>query len=365
MRILIAPDAFKGSLTATDAAMAIRRGIASAKPDAEMICMPLADGGEGTLAVLQPMQLSEHVGIIFEDGKAWIESACFVGLQLNSMQGDVFGRGSGALGEAVGVALDAGVKEIYMALGGSAVVDGGLGLLLALGCRVLDDDGVIVSADLKGLMQARCIDLEGLDPRLKQVQIIILSDVQSPLCGAAGAVYMFGAQKGVEAGQSAAVEAAMQAWADLCERAFGLSLQAYAGAGAAGGLGFALGLLGGKMVSGAEYVMQRTGFDAVLPTVDWVVTGEGLSDAQTMLGKLPYVVAKAAYKAGVRVALISGDVSNKAALLECFDAVVAARPSGVSDSEAMRHADRYLSAAAADWAECLEGAECVEEMKGD
>jgi len=365
MRILIAPDAFKGSLSAADAAGAIRHGIASAQPEMEMICMPLADGGEGTLSVLQPMQLSQHVGMAFEDRLAWIESACFIGLQLDSMQGDVFGRGSGTLGEAVGAALDVGVDEICMALGGSAVVDGGLGLLLALGCRVLDDDGIVVSADLKGLMQARCIDLEGLDPRLKQVRIRILSDVQSPLCGSNGAVYMYGAQKGVGAGQSAAVEAAMQAWADLCERAFGLSLQAYAGAGAAGGLGFALGLLGGKILSGAEYVMQRTGFDAVLPTVDWVVTGEGLSDAQTMLGKLPYVVAKAAYKAGVRVALISGDVSNKAALLECFDAGVAARPSGVSDSEAMRHADRYLSAAAAGWVDSLEGAECVEEMKGD
>jgi len=322
--------------------------------------MPLADGGEGTLAVLQPMWRSQHVGIVFEDRLAWIESACFVGLQLDSMQGDVFGRGSGALGEAVGAALDVGVDEICMALGGSAVIDGGLGLLLALGCRVLDDDGVMVSADLKGLMQVRSIELEGLDQRLKQVRIIILSDVQSPLCGSDGAVYMYGAQKGVGAGQSAAVEAAMQAWGNLCERVFGLSVLADAGAGAAGGLGFALVLLGGKMVSGAEYVMQRSGFDAVLPTVDWVVTGEGLSDEQTMLGKLPCVVAKAAHKAGVRVVLISGDVSNKAALLECFDAVVAARPNGVSVLEAMRHADRYLEAAAADWAESLEGAECLE-----
>jgi len=352
---LIAPDSFKGSLTSAEAAAAMRHGIGLVRPDVDVFCMPLADGGEGTLAVLHPMHPSLHRGVVYDDGVAWIESACFVGLQLGTMQGDVFGRGSAALGVAVGAALDAGVEEICIALGGSAVVDGGLGLLLALGCRVCDADGIMVSADLNGLLQARSIDLEGLDERLKQVRVVVLCDVENPLCGMDGAVRMYGAQKGIEAAQMDAVEAAMQAWAALCEGEFGLSVQADAGAGAAGGLGFALRLLGGEIVSGAEYVMQNRGFDALISRVDWVVTGEGLSDEQSMRGKLPWMVAKAAHRAGVRVALISGDVSNKVELLKHFDAVLAAKPESVSVAEAMRQADCYVSAAAARWAESLDG----------
>ncbi|MDQ6970769.1 MAG: glycerate kinase [Mariprofundus sp.] len=373
MRILIAPDSFKGSLTSTEAAAAMARGIASVMPDVELICMPLADGGEGTADVLasvqsplslqssqslqSPLSLQSSQTACLEAGRpaadahVLIESAALIGLNLASMQGDVFERGSSLLGEAVLRALHAGQGDIRIALGGSAVVDGGLGLLLALGCKVVDGNALPVSADLKGLMQASRIDVEGLDQRLNDecVQITILSDVQNPLCGKEGAVRMYGAQKGIKAARLHAVELAMQSWADLCEDTFSMSVQTDMGTGAAGGLGFALKLLGGRIVSGAEYVMRAMDFERIAVTVDWVLTGEGLSDAQSLHGKLPFMVAQMSHEAGAKVVLISGDVLNKTELLDCFDTVVAARLEGMSVSEAMRQAERYLSAAAAGW----------------
>jgi len=256
----------------------------------ETITVPMADGGEGTRDLLQSLYGGEvHDDILFfeSDGCrcALIESAALLGLTLPSMQGDLFERGSTALGKALCTVLYAGVQDIRIALGGSAAVDGGLGLLMALGCRVLDRDGVPVSADLHGLMQARTIDVDGLDKRLDGVSITLLLDVQNPLCGKSGAVCMYGAQKGLKATQISSVEAAMRRWGALCEQAFGIPVQRSSGAGAAGGIGFALQLLGGrcdvKAVSGAEEVMRASRFDQLVKTVDWVVTGEGRSDYQT------------------------------------------------------------------------------------
>jgi len=367
MRILIAPDSFKGSLTSAEAAAAMVFGMHSVRPDVDIVTMPLADGGEGTMAVLHALCLGEvRDAMLFDHDTVLIESAGFIALNQESMPEDVFERGSAALGMAVLKALDAGVKDMRIALGGSATVDGGLGLLTALGCRALDADGVAVTADLKGLMQTRTLDIEALDQRLKDVSLTILSDVQNPLCGHDGAALMYGAQKGIEAERLADVEAAMLNWAGLCEDEFGEDefgedafdepVRDDCGAGAAGGLAFALRLLGGRIVSGAEYVMQASAFDSIASTVDWVVTGEGMSDAQSLHGKLPIIVAKAARKAGARVALISGEVLNEVDLLAYFDDVKAARPVTVSRAEAMRHASDYLSHAAAQWASGLDEA---------
>ncbi|MBN4076766.1 glycerate kinase [Mariprofundus ferrooxydans] len=360
MRILIAPDSFKGSLTSAEAALAMAHGVRSVMPDVEITTMPLADGGEGTADVLASFQALQTDCIdAVHDKHLLIESARLIGLNLSSMQGDVFECGSEVLGKAVLAALDAGQTDIRIALGGSATVDGGLGLLLALGCRVLGADGLPVSADLNGLMQVKVMDIQQLDQRLQHVHMTILSDVQNPLCGKDGAVRMYGAQKGIKVAQLHAVELAMQNWADLCETTFGMSVQTDMGTGAAGGLGFALRLLGGRVISGAEYVMQAMAFERVASSVDWVMTGEGLSDTQTLHGKLPFMVAQASKKAGVNVVLISGDVMNEAELLECFDAVVAARSEGVSLAEGMRQADRYLSEAAASWMRSVLDGNCT------
>jgi len=364
MSILVAPDSFKGSLTSRQAAAAIAAGIRSVMPDVNIICMPLADGGEGTLHVLQNVYGGDmHHEILYFDHEACrcalIESARFIGLTLTSMQNNVFDRGSTALGHALFSALDTGVDDIRIALGGSATVDGGLGLLMALGCRVMDGYGATVSADLNGLMRARRIDIGGLDQRLKDVRLTLLSDVQNPLCGDDGAVYVYGLQKGIESHRLSDVESAMQHWGDLCGQSFDLSVQQLPGSGAAGGIGFALQLLGRvadvALVSGAELVMQASGFDQALHSVDWVVTGEGRSDAQTLQSKLPYKVAQAARRDDVSVALISGEVSDRQLLETFFDHAVSAKPEGVPIIEAMQQAEYYLTQAAAGWARYISG----------
>jgi len=269
------------------------------------------------------------------------------------MQHDVFGRGSGKLGMAVLAALDAGVHNIYIALGGSATVDGGLGFLSALGYRVMNGDGVCVSPDLNGMMQADSINVNNMDQRLRDAGITVLCDVQNPLCGSRGAVYVYGSQKGIQGSELPEVEAAMQHWAGVCERAFGISAINDAAGGAAGGLGFTLRLLGAQMVSGAEYVMAACDFDKVVSTVDRVVTGEGRSDVQTLQGKLPMKVARMAGKSGIPVALISGDVIDRQALSVYFDDIVPARTEGMSVMEAMAQAEAHLIAAAEHWARGL------------
>ncbi|MDQ6999055.1 MAG: glycerate kinase [Mariprofundus sp.] len=360
MRILIAPDSFKGSLTSSQAAAAMEAGITSVRPDVEIITMPLADGGEGTRDIFQNLYggVVTHDILFFDDhgrSSALIECATLIGLNLPSMQkNNVFERGSSPLGRSLLTALQSGVLDVRIALGGSATVDGGLGLLMALGCRVLDADGLPVSADLNGLMQARSIETGGLKALLKDVLITILSDVQNPLCGQDGTVCMYGAQKGIKTAQISSVDAAMRQWGALCEKVLGLSVHESAGAGAAGGIGFAIQLLGNfcdvKRVSGAEQVMCASHFDQLVNTVDWVLTGEGRSDAQTLQGKLPFMVAQQANKAGVPSVLIAGKISDDQTLQDYFTQMISATPEGVSIAQAMPRAEAYLEDAAARWA---------------
>ncbi|MDQ6981474.1 MAG: glycerate kinase [Mariprofundus sp.] len=358
MRILIAPDAFKGSLTSAEATVAVASGIRAAMPDAEVMTMPLADGGEGTLDVLRSVygdDVRNNILYFNDNGVpcGLVESALLIGLTLPNIQADVFDRGSEKLGMAVLAALDAGVRDIRIALGGSATVDGGLGLLTALGGLVSGPDGTFVSPDMNGMMQADRINLSNLDQRLDDASITVLCDIQNPLCGRDGAVYRYGAQKGIPLGSLSDVEAAMQHWAGACEQVFGLSVKHDAGVGAAGGLGFALRLLGAQVVSGAGYVMQVCGFSQAVKTVDWVVTGEGRSDIQTLDGKLPIKVAQVARRAGASVALISGDVIDGQSLSGYFDCIVPARTEGMPESEAMERAGENLVTAAEHWAHGL------------
>ncbi len=208
-------------------------------------------------------------------------------------------------------------------------------------------------------MRARRIDIDGMDERIKHVRLTLLSDVQNPLCGNNGAVNVYGPQKGIESHRLADVESAMRHWADLCEQIFGVSVQGGPASGAAGGIGFALQLLGSgfvvKVVSGAEFVMEASGFDQALHKVDWVVSGEGRSDEQTLQGKLPYKVAQAARGEGVSVALISGEVSDSQVLKPFFDHTVSAKPEGVPIIEAMQLAEYHLTQAAAQWARDISG----------
>ncbi|HKI61049.1 MAG TPA: glycerate kinase [Mariprofundaceae bacterium] len=376
MNYLIAPDSFKGSLTSQQAAEAIRQGILSSSPDAGIRMMPLADGGEGTLDVLEQAlqagtvrkricsvtltngnQAFENKAeySIYEDKEfmdqgqdvACIESARLIGLNLPAMRAvNVMRRGSGALGQCILHARNEGVRRFIIGLGGTATNDGGLGMLIELGMHAFDEHGEAVTADLAGLLQIDSIDMNKLIAEFRDTDLTVLTDVQSQLTGTSGATRMFGSQKGISQEHLASVDRAMAAFADQCEQAVGQKKRDMPGSGAAGGLGFALGLLGGNLVSGSAYVMQMLGIEQAIAWADWVVTGEGSSDSQTLQGKLPFHIAQEARKSGKKIALISGMIDNDAELAMYFDRLIPASGRGTPVNMAMQQAYTRLCAAA-------------------
>jgi glycerate kinase len=325
--IVIAPDSFKGSVSATDASAAIASGIRRVWPDADLRLRPLADGGEGTLdAVLAAggerrlarvpgaagAPVDAAYGLLGKD-TAIIESAQVVGLtDATATAYPVEARSTRGLGELVRILLDAGVKNILAGLGGSSTNDGGAGLLAALGLRLLDASGRSVEPTPDGLGELARVDATALEARLATGHITILSDVDNPLCGERGSTAIFGPQKGVRTEAVAAIDARLARFAALAEAALGRSVKDLPGAGAAGGLGFALLLLGGELRSGAEVIAEVQRLDAALDGADWLITGEGRSDRQTLLGKTPLVAARHAAAKGVPATLISGGIERSA-----------------------------------------------------
>jgi len=364
--VVVAPDSFKGSLSAPAVCAAIARGLARVWPEAEIRARPMADGGEGTLdAVLSAVGASgqRRAQIVGGAGgapvsAAWglldgpegrtavIEIAEVVGItDAEGMRAPVGARSTRGVGELMRALLDLGIRRFLIGVGGSSTNDGGAGMLAALGLALSDATGGPVAPAPDGLAAVTRADAAGLDPRLGQASITIMSDVNNPLCGPRGATAIFGAQKGVAAGDSARYDATLSRFAALAERAIGVSAAANAGAGAAGGLGFALQLLGGSFRSGAEVVAQLIGLDAALAGAHWAITGEGRSDAQTLLRKAPWVVAERARASGVPVTLLSGAV-DPAALAElgpAFDGCFALPAGPASLAECIAQADRLLA----------------------
>ena len=337
MRLLVAPDSFKGSLTSQQAAGIISKTLTQSVPDTEIIQCPLADGGEGTLSVLSSF---------IPDDVCVIESAKLIGLNLPEMVSlDVMNRGSTSLGDAILKGLDAGKRDFVIGLGGSATNDGGLGMLIALGMQAFDKHNLQVEPNLSGLLALVRVDISNLDSRLTESRLTILSDVESPLHGENGATAFYGPQKGLQRGDVERVDQAMSKFAELCGDTLGSYPATDEGAGAAGGLGFALMLLDGEMVSGAEFVIETTGFKNALTHADWVITGEGCSDAQTLQGKLPIKVAEAAKEAGAKVALLSGSIEQASIpeLEKWFDLLVPTKPEAMSVEQAMEQAEGLLT----------------------
>lgn len=361
MRVLVAPDAFKGTLSAPEAAQAMARGISRACPAAEIVLLPLADGGEGTLDAILAALPGERCQVRvpdaagrpitaeyarLADGSAVIEAARVVGLTLPGVaQLPLLQRSSYGLGELLRHALDAGCRRLLVGLGGTATNDGGAGLLQALGVCLLAADGCTLPATPEGLLQLARMDSAGLDVRLAGCQIEILSDVDNPLCGEQGATCVFGPQKGLQRADAAPLDAALARYAALLD---GDELARCPGSGAAGGLGFALQWLGARYCSGAERVLDLLGFDALLATADWVLTGEGSSDAQTLHGKAPWAVARHARQAGVPVTLLSGRIELQArdALSARFDMLCAVAEGEAQVAMALRDPAASLAAAA-------------------
>ncbi len=340
-RFLIAPDSFKGSLTQDEVAAAIAAGVRRALPAARVTELPLSDGGEGwleTLVAADPGGRVESAAVegplgeaiegrfgLVEGGRtAVVEVATASGLQLVEPTPATFRAASSTgSGELIRAALDAGATRVLVGLGGSATTDGGAGLGVALGARLLDAAGDPVNPGGAALAALAKVDLSRLDRRLPSaaaardareeaspaVEVLAATDVDNPLLGATGAAAVYGPQKGAGARDVAPVDAALANLADHVEAALGSELRLVPGAGAAGGLGFGLlAFCGASLVRGIDLAFDLVGFDAALAAADLVVTGEGRIDLQTLYGKVVAGVAGRARAAGVPVYAIGGDV---------------------------------------------------------
>jgi glycerate kinase len=345
LRVVVAVDSFKGSVDARAACAAIARGILRASPAVIVAERPMADGGEGTLdALLAATVGGTCIEVVvtgaagaprraragrLADGSGFVEVAEIVGLtDRDGTAVDVSRRDTRGVGEAILALVAQGVRDITVGLGGSSTNDGGAGLVAALGARLLAAHGDPVAPSPLGLRALARIDARAALERLSGVTLTIMSDVDNPLCGARGATAIFGAQKGVAAEAIAPLDATLARYGALAEKAFGARAAERPGAGAAGGLGFALMLLGARFASGAEVVADRNGLDVALADADWAITGEGRSDAQTLMNKAPYVVATRARRHGVPVTLLSGavDAAALAPLGTVFDGAFALPP---------------------------------------
>lgn len=330
MRIIIAPDSFKGSVSALAAAQAMKRGALSVFPEAEVIAMPIADGGEGTVDALVaatngrtirtevkgPLEeiVTAHWGILGDGETAVIEMAAASGLPLVPIgKRDPRITTTFGTGQLLKAALDKGIRKIIIGIGGSATNDGGAGMARALGVRFLDAVGKELPNGGAALADLASIDPRGLDPRLQEAGILVACDVDNPLCGPRGASAVYGPQKGASPGMVAELDKALEQYARIAKAATGKDIADRPGSGAAGGLG--AGLLffsNAQLRPGVEIVMEATRFAELVAHTDLVITGEGLTDFQTAHGKAPVGIARVAKQHQVPVICLSGGLGEGA-----------------------------------------------------
>lgn len=320
-RVLVAPDKFKGTLTAAEVAVAVGEGIRWVRPNAEVATVPVADGGDGTVAaalaagydevavtVTGPTGRPVRSRFARQGGTAVVELADASGLvRLPDGRPEPLTATSRGTGELLAAALDAGCTEVVLGIGGSASTDGGAGLLRALGVRLLDASGEEVPEGGAGLAEVAKIDLSGLPERVDGLRLTVACDVDNPLTGRHGAAAVYGPQKGADPAQVRQLDVALGHFADVVAEATGRDLRTVPGAGAAGGVGFAaLSVLGAALRPGIDLVLDLVGFADRVLRADLVVTGEGALDEQTLHGKAPAGVAAAARAAGVPVVAVCG-----------------------------------------------------------
>lgn len=328
LKIVIAPQSFKGSLDAPDVADAIAKGVRQVFPNAQLVLLPVADGGEGTVQALvqssgghtvtsrvlgplgQPVEAtwgilgSDHVGII--------EMAAASGLPLlkreerNALRATTYGTG-----ELIRQALEQGVRKLIVGIGGSATNDGGAGMAEALGARFLDENGEELPRGGEALSRLERIDISGLDPRLKELEVEVACDVTNPLCGPTGASHVYGPQKGATPQHVRQLDQALERYAEVVKRDLGKDVQDVAGAGAAGGLGAGLmAFLDAKLSPGVDIVFRAIELDHHLEGADLVFTGEGRMDSQDIYGKAPMKVAEHAQAMGIPSIAIVGSTGR-------------------------------------------------------
>jgi glycerate kinase len=323
MRVVVAPDKFKGSATAPEVAAALAAGLRAARPDIDVAAVPVADGGDGTVAAalaagFAPVRTTAEgptgapVQTTFglRDATAVIDLADVAGLRRLPESGSAPLRASTyGVGQVIAAALDSGATTIVLGIGGSATTDGGAGMVQALGVGLADERGQDIPRGGAALARVAAVDPVGLDPRIAATRMLVASDVNNPLLGPSGAAAVFGPQKGASPDDVAVLDQALVRWAAITRSVTGVDAANAPGAGAAGGTGFAaLAYLGAKLVPGAELMLDLIGFDAALAGAGLVITGEGSLDGQTLGGKAPVGVARAAGQRGVPVVVVAGRV---------------------------------------------------------
>ena len=319
MNVLLAPDSFKGTLSATEVCALLKQTILSASPDADVTSLPIADGGEGTSDAFLQIFGGERVTVrvhspllreisadyaILPDGTAVTETAAASGIAIEKENNALLASSFGT-GELLRDALGRGCKKILFGLGGSATTDGGTGLLSALGARFLDKDGTELSPGGAALEALQTVDLSGLDKRLCQTKITVLCDVENPLFGPNGAAAVYAPQKGADTAAVELLDRGLRRLAEVCAKTLGKDFAFAKGAGAAGGLGFAcLAFLGAHLTPGIDCILDAAAFSSRAKAADLIITGEGKMDAQSLMGKAPFGVAKRS--GGTRVIAVVG-----------------------------------------------------------
>jgi glycerate kinase len=366
MKIVVACDSFKGCLDSLAVADGVERGVRRVFPDAVVVKVPVADGGEGTVAALvagrggvtvsarvrDPLlrEITAVYGVL-PDGTAVIEMAAASGLPLLTVgERNPLVTSSRGTGELILDALGRGCRRLVVGIGGSATNDGGAGMLRALGARFGDADGAELPEGGAALGRLATVDLSGLDRRLAETEILVACDVTNPLCGEQGASRVYGPQKGATPLMVEALDEALRRYALVLKQATGAEVAERAGAGAAGGLGAALlGVLRARLRSGVELVIDETGLREKLAGAALLVTGEGKMDGQSRCGKAAYGIMRAGRAAGVPVGAVVGmlDAGRGEILRDGFAAVVSLRELVATTEESMRRADELLEVAAA------------------
>jgi len=363
LKIVIAPDSFKECLSSSAVADAIERGVIRVFPDAEIVKVPMADGGEGTVdavaaatgatvrssRVIGPLgeRVEAHYAMLSDT--AVIEMAAASGLHLvpadkrNPLETTTYGTG-----KLIKAALDEGVTKVVVGVGGSATVDGGTGMAQALGVRFLDNEGKPLDGCGGNLTRLARIDMSGLDPRVQQCAFEVACDVTNPLCGERGAAHVYGPQKGATPDMVEQLADGLVHLAQIMTRDIGVDVAQMPGAGAAGGLaGGLVAFLGAQLRSGVELLIETVHLEEKLKDADLVITGEGKMDRQTLSGKLPIGVARLASQRGVPTLAIAGAFEGdlQAFLDQGFVSTITTAPGPVTIESALRNASRWIAEA--------------------
>lgn len=327
MRIILAPDSFKGTFTSAEVIEFLRAGCRQHFPEAEIIPFTMADGGEGTVAALSdvvgcsrvtqwvtgPLGKPVSADMALQGDLAVIEMAQASGLGLLSPEErnplETSTRGTG---ELILKALDAGARRLLIGIGGSATNDGGMGMAAALGICFKDQSGNLLRSSGKDLEKIHTLDVSGLDPRIKGCEIVAMCDVSNPLTGEIGATKVYGPQKGADPEMVEQLEKGMQNYRDHLKKLTGIDPDTLPGAGAAGGLGAAIALLlGGRLTSGVDAILDTFSFEEAAKNADFIITGEGRLDSQSLYGKVPVGIARRCKGKGLKVFVLAGSIGGE------------------------------------------------------